>query len=236
MRTQVLHEGLAAEVELDPHELPAALIEHPLLVLRDLRLSPSEVAELAALFGRLDSFPEGVGLPECPQVVRLSNRSSQGRAAVPYWHTDGLLRSDPPRTTVFYAERVPERDGDTLFTNACDAFDALDEQDRELLRGLVAVMETGVRQPLVRRHPVTGREALSVNLGRTVGIVGVTRDSARGLLVELSDHFDRPGGVYRHRYRPGDLLVWDDVAAAHSATDPVDPRFERSMLRVDVGA
>jgi taurine dioxygenase len=210
------------------------LMEHPLLVLPGQELEPGELAAFAALFGTPQTFPENVAHPDCGQVVELTNQSKTAQAVVPYWHVDGLLLEDPPLFTTFYASEVPPEGGDTLFADARGAWDALAPAERDALEGRQAVLETGVRHPLVRPHPLTGAPAICLNAGRTMGIVGATRDSAARLMHELSDHVAEPERVYRHRYRPGDLLLWDNFALAHSATEPVDPDHARVMLRCDI--
>jgi taurine dioxygenase len=210
------------------------LIEHPLLVLPGQQLEPGELATFAALFGTPQAFPKNVAHPECGQVVELTNQSKRGQAAAPYWHVDGLLLEDPPLFTTFYAREVPPEGGDTLFADARGAWDALAPAERDALDGRQAVLETGVRHPLVRLHPLTGAPAICLNAGRTMGIVGATRESAARLMRELSDHVAEAERVYRHHYRPGDLLLWDNFALAHSATEPVDPSHARVMLRCDI--
>jgi taurine dioxygenase len=239
----IVQPGLAANIDgVDVRTLDAEtasllldlLVEHPLLVLPGQELEPGELATFAALFGTPQTFPEKAAHPDCPQVTELSNRSKTGQAAIPYWHVDGLLLEDPPLFTTFYALHVPPEGGDTLFADARGAWDALAPAERDALSGREAVMETGVRHPLVRMHPLTGRPAICLNPARTVGIVGATRDSAARLMDELSSHVGEPERVYRHRYQRGDLLLWDNYALAHSATEPVDPRHARVMLRCDI--
>jgi alpha-ketoglutarate-dependent taurine dioxygenase len=244
---RMLHSELAAEIQgVDVRDLDAdatqlvldVLVEHPLLVLRNQDLSAAQLAEFASLLGSPQTFPEKVAHPESAQVVELTNQTEAGQAAGAYWHADGLLLDDPPMLTAFYARSVaPEGEGgDTLFCSAQAAWDALAPADRDVLSELEAVYETGTRHPIVRMHPLTDRPAICVNVARTVGIVGATRESAAAVIRQLSDHLDEPERVYRHRYRPGDLLLWDNYALVHSATDPVDPRFDRSVLRSDIHA
>ena len=245
MLVRELHPRVAAAVDgVDVRSLDddataaieAALAEHPVLVFRAQRLEPGELAAFAQRLGPPELFPPAVAHPSSEMVTVISNRSGPGRGAPPYWHSDGLLRAEPPLRTVFYAETVPPSGGETLFSSTEAAYEALDEQSRTQLDELVLVLPGDVRHPLVREHPRTGRRALCVNAGATLGIVGVTRESAARLLEELVAHVSRPETVYRHRYEQGDLLVWDNVAAAHSATEAVDPALERVMLRCDVNA
>jgi len=169
-------------------------------------------------------------------VAVFSNRASRGRVPRPYWHSDGLLRDHPPDATVFHAVEAPERGGETLFRDARELYEELDAEDRRTLDGLTCVLGGGARRPLVVEHPPSGRRALRVNLGAIVGIVGVERESARRLVGELIAMHERPEGVYAHRYLPGDIVIWDNRAVAHSATEPPPPDQRRLIMRLDVRA
>lgn len=224
------------EPRADGARVRRLLLEHGLVLLRGADLDAAGVVEVARSLGRPLRHPAHPAYPELPEIAPIANDVALGRVSRPYWHTDGLLRPDPPCITVFYAAETPPEGGDTLFLDARLAYESLDEDDRETLEGLVAVFETGTRSPLVRRHPVTGRPALAANLAATVGIEGITRESAQGVIRELARHYDRSDWVYRHRYEPGDLVLWDNWAAAHSATPAPPPPARRLMLRADVHA
>ena len=91
-----------------------------------------------------------------------------------------------------------------------------------------------VEMPVVRTHPVTGRKALFVNEAHTSHLVGVGGDESARLLAHLYRHLARPEFVYRHRWRPGDLLMWDNAAAQHKATFDYDLPLRRLMHRTTV--
>lgn len=165
-----------------------------------------------------------------------------------YWHTDLSYTRAPSRGSIMYAVEVPHRDGkplgDTLFASTAAAYDALPESMKKTLAGLKAVHRfwdryirerkaagsdvviseerragtPDVVQPVVRTHPHTGRKCLYVNEGFTVGIVGMPDDESRALLRELYAHCTRPEFVYRHKWRVGDVVMWDNCATIHRAT------------------
>ncbi len=91
-----------------------------------------------------------------------------------------------------------------------------------------------VEVPVVRTHPVTGRKALFVNEAHTAKIVGLEEREGRALLAELCRHVVRPDFVYRHRWRAGDLLMWDNCAVQHKATFDYDLPLRRLMYRTTV--
>jgi taurine dioxygenase len=135
--------------------------------------------------------------------------------------------------------------GDTLFASACNAYDALDDETKERLVGLRGInsfawhLEKKARQgtlrrapltpeqkastpdvehPVVRRHPRTGRPCLFVSEAHTCGIAGMPQAEAEALLQRLWAHIASPRFVYRHRWQPGDLVIWDNCAVQHLAS------------------
>jgi len=160
------------------------------------------------------------------------------------WHTDTSYRRRPSRCSLLYAKEVPERDGvplgDTVFANTIAAYEALPESMKERLAGLRAIHRYSARRrvadsprpkltqgqieetpdiahPIVRTHPYTGRKSLYVTAGECVGIEGMPDDEAIDLIAELDAHCVQPEFLYRHKWRVGDLLMWDNASAMHLA-------------------
>ena len=178
-----------------------------------------------------------------------------------HWHTDMSYTRTPPRCTALFALEVPSAGGrnlgDTLFANARAAWEALDEADRRRLDGLRAVhrfaaKERGVKRPvtltpeqiarypdvvhpIARTHPVSGAKALYVREGECVGIEGMPDGEALPLIKRLSDHIVRPEFRYRHRWRVGDLLIWDNSVVQHVALRDYEWPQRRRMHRVTAG-
>jgi taurine dioxygenase len=165
-----------------------------------------------------------------------------------YWHTDLSYTRAPSRGSIMYAIEVPEKDGvplgDTQFASTAAAYDALAPEMKAKLQGLKAIHRfwdrylrerkaagsdvviseerragtPDVVHPVVRTHPFTGRKCLYVNEGFTVGIVGMPEDESRALLQELFAHCTQPAFTYRHPWRVGDVVMWDNCATLHRAT------------------
>ena len=91
-----------------------------------------------------------------------------------------------------------------------------------------------VEAPVVRTHPVTGRKALFVNEAHTSHLIGVGEEEGGKLLAELCRHIVRPEFTYRHRWRAGDLLMWDNCAAQHKANFDYELPLRRLMHRTTV--
>jgi len=92
-----------------------------------------------------------------------------------------------------------------------------------------------VRHPLVRTHPYTGRKCLYVMRDDSTGIEGIEQDGAETLIAALADHIVKPAYVYRHQWRPGDLLMWDNCTVQHRAIQDYDLPQRRLMHRTTMG-
>jgi taurine dioxygenase len=88
--------------------------------------------------------------------------------------------------------------------------------------------------PVVRTHPVTKRKGLFVNEGHTSHLVGMPREESDRLLAQLYAHITQPRFQYWHSWRPGDLLMWDNVAVQHKATFDYDLPLRRLLYRTTV--
>ncbi|MPY73534.1 MAG: TauD/TfdA family dioxygenase [Alphaproteobacteria bacterium] len=204
--------------------------------------------------------------PRYPEIMLVSNIQENGRNighvdAGRVWHTDMSYTATPPRATLLYAIDVPEEAGrvlgDTLFASAVAAYDGLPEAMKRRLEGLRAVhrvsgrrKKTGtgkednplrdrqpdVLHPVIRTHPVTGRKAIYVSEGECTGIVGMEDAEALPLLADLAQRIIRKDYQYRHRWRKGDVLIWDNPAVQHIALRDYEwPRHRRLMHRITVG-
>lgn len=173
------------------------------------------------------------------------------------WHSDSSYKTIPARYSALCAHVIPPEGGDTEFADMRAAWDALDSRTQEQIAPLIAehsrIYSKGalgfrfteeeertfapVRQPLVRRHPSSGRVSLflSSHAGR---IVGWPAPEAMLLLRELTEHATQREFVYRHRWQVGDLVMWDNQATMHRARPYDDETWPRDLRRttLTVGA
>jgi taurine dioxygenase len=175
------------------------------------------------------------------------------------WHTDMSWSAVPPRGSALYAVEIPIKDGAvlgaTLFASAAAAYDALPEDTKSRLAGLRAVhsyqakhayrakvsvsdrdamtedANPDVVHPVVRTHPITGRKCLYVVTGECTGIEGMADAEALPLLDELAGHVVKPEFRYKHDWRAGDLLMWDNCTVQHFAVRDYDLPLRRLMHR-----
>jgi taurine dioxygenase len=204
------------------------------------------------------------GYPEILLISNIRDAAGQhiGLADAGFtWHTDTSYRRTPSRCSLLYAKEVPEQDGvalgDTVFANCVAAYAALPAAMRGRLEGLKAIHRYSARRriensprpkltraqldetpdilhPIVRTHPHTGRRALYVTAGECVGIDGMPEDEALDLIDELDRHCVRPEFLYRHKWRVGDLLMWDNASAMHLAVCDYALPQRRLMYRTTV--
>lgn len=182
-----------------------------------------------------------------------------------HWHSDMSYTAHPPRCTILFAVEVPTRDdapsgdtlGDTLFASTAAAYDTLPDDMKTRLTDLQAVhrfaaKERGVkgplkltkaqidkhpdvRHPVVRTHPETGRKCLYVREGECVSIDGMDDANAVALIKQLSDLCVEERFIYRHKWRVGDVLMWDNCAVQHIALRDYEWPQRRMMHRTTVG-
>jgi taurine dioxygenase len=168
------------------------------------------------------------------------------------WHTDGAYDAEPFKATQLYSLAVPSRGGDTFFASMYAAYDALPMRLKNRLVGRKGAFTYGGRkkatallneedknQPpayhdILRRHPESGRTALYFDPGKILRIEGLDRAESDDLIEELTERMIRPEGEYRHRWRPGDIVIWDNRCTYHRAAGDYPPEEDRIHWRVSI--
>ncbi|MGH7364936.1 MAG: TauD/TfdA dioxygenase family protein [Candidatus Rokuibacteriota bacterium] len=166
------------------------------------------------------------------------------------WHSDSSFKPIPAKYSLLHAHSIPSRGGNTEFADMRAAYDALDEETRAACEDLICEhsqlysrQQLGftdftdeerarfapVRQVLVRTHPVTGRRSLYL-ASHAGGIIGWAVPEARAFLRDLVEHATQRQFVYSHRWRVGDLLMWDNRQTMHRAR-PFPPDEARDVRR-----
>ncbi|OBZ80075.1 Alpha-ketoglutarate-dependent sulfonate dioxygenase [Grifola frondosa] len=207
---------------------------------------PDFYLEWGRYFGRLHVHPTSghpEGYPELHLVYRDENTTFNyeldDRVRPTSWHSDVSYELQPPGFTTFFLLAQPVTGGDTIFTSQVSALKRLSPQFVAFLKTLKAI-HSGVDQanysrtgrrggivrrepvenihPVVRRHPVTGEEALFVNRQFTRRIVGLKREESETILNFLYDHIDKSlENQARIKWEPNSIVIWDNRVTAHSA-------------------
>lgn len=244
-------------------DIEAAFDTHGVIFLRDQRITPELQVAFCAQFGEcaVNHNAKDFGIDGNPEIYLISNIEENGRAigtprAGSEWHTDMSYAKRPARATMLYAVEVPELNGlslgDTEFANTAAAWDVLPDPMKDKLDGLNGIFDfrgrkrgrkiseaaiaehPPVEHPIVRTHPRTGRKGLYIMRNDCTGIIGLEEDEAQALIGALADHITRPEFVYRHRWRVGDVVVWDNCTAQHKAVIDYDLPHRRLMWRTTV--
>ena len=200
----------------------------------------------------VDGFPEIYVVSNVVQDGVAIGSLGSGEAV---WHTDMSYLPQPPKASVLYAIEVPEEGGDTSF---CSMYAAWDELPAGLKRGVADLRvkhdgtynsggylrqgvaptgdprtSPGTVHPLVLVHPETGRRALYLGRRRNSYIEGLPLDQSEALLDEVWMHATRDALAWRHRWRKGDLVLWDNRCTMHRR-DAFDPQARRVMHRTQI--
>ena len=190
--------------------------------------------------------PDGSILPPTDRQVlnNIANRS---------WHHDSSFKPVPAKISILSAREIPREGGDTAFASMRAAWAALPEADRSALRGRVAIHDfawsrTRVDPALVTdaeraAHPPVPQAAVledsphgpALYLGAHArSIEGMADADARALIDRLIAFATQERFVYRHRWSPGDLVVWHNRAVAHRATPFKSTEERRHLVRTTV--
>jgi taurine dioxygenase len=249
---------LSAEIDVSTFATIAqAWRDHVVLLFRDQTLDHAAHIAFSRRFGLLDDHAAIPRFrdPQHPEILLVINQEINGRPQPVgrQWHSDLSTTVRPARGSLLRAGVIPPVGGDTMFANMYLAYDTLSPTLQAMIDPLYAVHDmTVARQlrgrdpadlaevrrrnppvvhPVVRVHPETGRKALYVSEMTTIGIAGMTEEESRPILEYLYRHSVRPEFTYRHRWRNGDLLAWDNRCAMHLALDDYDLRVPRHMYR-----
>ncbi|MDP6709615.1 MAG: TauD/TfdA family dioxygenase [Alphaproteobacteria bacterium] len=168
------------------------------------------------------------------------------------WHTDGAYDEVPFKATQLYALAVPSTGGDTHFASMHLAYDALPERLKRLLADRNGAFTYGGRKqaeallnvedrgrppaihPLVRVHAETGRKSLYFDPGKILYIEGLERRQSDDVIEELTARMIQPEAEYTHRWRPGDIVIWDNRCLVHKAAGDYPPEEDRIHWRVSI--
>ncbi len=202
------------------------------------RLASDEIADISNLDG--DS-----------NVLQQNSRRRLDWLANRLWHTDASFRAVPGALSLLYAHVVPDEGGDTEFADLRAAYDALPEATKAELEGLVAEHSIWhsrgqlavttytpeelaslppVPQRVVRTHPGSHRRTLYI-ASHASHIIGLPVADGRLMLMDLIEHATQPRFVHAHKWRQGDLVVWDNRCTMHRAR-PFDTTKVRDLRRV----
>lgn len=253
--------GIDLREEIDAETAVAlrqAVTDHLVVCLRDQDLTPPQFAQASRIFGTPKTFVLRQDRVEgAPEVSVVSNRPPAlgGKPLVQakHWHTDDSYLALPATLTLLHARTLPREGGDTEFINCYRVLDEMPDAMRARITGLRAVhkylsrrnaswvakrsdveeAETpDVDHPLIRTHPLSGRQSLYINPNRIDHILNWDETESDALLDPLYEFAFQSRFQYRHKWQSGDVVIWDNRCTMHRANADYDINQPRLMHRV----
>jgi taurine dioxygenase len=235
-----------------------AFTERHVLVMRDQHFTPDQFKAATQIFGEIQPHDKKEHhVPGHPGVDYVSNDEIvDGRRIIPgeTFHSDHSNHPRPPKATTLFAVELPSSGGDTQYVNMHEAYDDLPEASKRRIDGLKAVhvylskfsprplgkiTEESRRNlpppgvhPLVRTNPENGRKALFLNPVRLESVVGMEDQEALTLIDDLMRHATQRKYEYRHKWRKGDWVLWDNRSVMHQANPDYDMNERRYLYRL----
>lgn len=240
-------------------EVYRAFLRYQVLLFDGQDLSPDAQVRFGRRFGTLQiHVMNQYHAEQHPELYRLSNLDTDGTPSGRHpdkgtlaWHTDGSWQRVTGQATILFAEVASEEGGETHFCDMYGAYERLSPEWKARIEPLRAVHNLDfsrtrrhgenpmtdeqraavppVDHPVVRTHPETGRRCLFLG-DHAEYIVGMPYDAGRDLIETLNRLAVHPDLVYRHRWRPGQLIVWDNRCLLHRATE-YDTAVQRRVIR-----
>lgn len=238
-----------------------AWIESTILLIRDQTISEEDQLNFTKRFGEIANYTrEKFAQDKYPEILVLTNKkdASGKNIGSPYsgrvWHTDGHYMVKPPSGSILYCKEAPPEGGDTMFANMFKAYEYLPEKTKKIIENLEVRIDrvfsryynypertpptpqqieewVKVDHPMVLEHPVSGRPAIYAGGNVPWEIPGLSNDESDPIMTFVQECSILKQFVYRHKWRPGDIIVWENRSAMHCATTYDEEKHTRLMHR-----
>ncbi len=255
--------GVDLRQKLDPATVDAIKAlwdEHLLLLFRDQHITPAQHVAFTEYFGTPTKFEVDHVMEGHPEVLRITNKLIDGKPSNTRntgrnWHSDQTWSDAPALGGFLRCVEKPEVGGDTLFTNLGLAYENLSPKLKEIIDGMEAVHDFSLvagldvrdpayvaemkRQnpPVIHKcvivHPVTRRKFLFIG-DRVRNFVGMSEEESKPFLQMYVRHATRAEFHYRHQWRVGDLIMWQNRYTMHYAPADFDQSQPRDMQRTTI--
>lgn len=246
-------------------EIRAAWLEHHVLSFPGQDMSNDDLERFTLYFGEFGQDPFFAPIEGREHIAAIRRDADETSPLfAENWHSDWSFQEHPPAGTCLLGITIPPVGGDTLFANQHAALDAMPPDMRAKYEGLTAIhsamlayapdgaygekdagrsmairpdetaRETQLHS-LVREHPETGRPGLFSCMGYIIGFDGMAQEDALPLLQELYVWQSRDEFVYRHKWEPDMLIMWDNRSVLHCATGGYEGH-DRLLHRTTIAA
>lgn len=246
-------------------QLRRALDEHSILICSDQPMDDAQQIAFSNWWGPMEPT-KGVNPASGTPFARQSNLDVKSGAIIPpddrrmayqkgnyQWHADSTFKPVPSLCSVLSAREVPPEGGNTEFVSTRTAYEALADEQQDLVEDLIvehdfsvsrgrvgftftpeeAALYPPVWHPLVQTNPVTGRRSLLIGAHASL-IVDWPLDKGRALLDDLLARATASTAIFSHHWANGDVVIWDNRAALHRATAYDTARYRRLMQRTTI--
>ncbi len=245
----------------DVQAIKDALGQYGVLFFRDQNVSPENHIAFAECFGAININRFFSPVAEYPKIAQVLKEPQQKKNIGQTWHTDHSYDQIPALGSILVARELPKTGGDTIFVNQFAAYEALDNEMKQLLSSLTATHSsrhvfgrqaykeedndlTGrlgntdaatqdAIHPIVIRHPFSGRKAIYVNPDFTIKVNEMTQAEGDELLQKIYSHCESEVFQHRFQWQPGSVAFWDNRATWHKALNDYDGH-RRLMHRITV--
>jgi alpha-ketoglutarate-dependent taurine dioxygenase len=239
-----------------------AWLDCNVICVRGQELGIDDFLAYSRRFGTVSPHPsKSTRHPDCPEVTLLGTHKFRADGTLDKdiylrgaegFHTDGSYEEVPYKATQLYAIAIPSTGGDTHFSSAYAAYAALPQRLRDRLDGRYGLFKYGgrmqknlllneedrnappVRHPLIRMHPETGRKLLYFDQNKILSIEGIHEAESDAIIEEMRGFMVQPPDQYRHQWRKGDVVIWDNRCSYHKAAGDYPPAEDRIHWRVSI--
>ena len=239
-----------------------AWLESNVLVVTGQALTIHEFLAYSRRFGSVFPHPSKTTRhPDVPEITVLGTGKFNAdgslnqaiyRRGAEGWHTDGAYDDIPFKATQLFALAIPDTGGDTLFASGYAAYEAMPQRLKQRLDGVKGAFAYGGRtkaqallnpedrdrapalHPIIRTHSETGRKSMYFDPGKILYIQGAEPAESDDLIGELTELMIQPDGEYRHKWRVGDVVIWDNRCSYHKAAGDYPPEQDRIHWRTSI--
>ena len=236
------------------------LLEHKVIFFRNQKITPEEQLALAKHFGPLETHAYVKGRDKYPKIVRIIKDPNEKNQWGENWHSDVSYNVKPTKAVILRSIKIPPVGGDTMFSNMELAWETLDKDIKEKIKGKKAIHsslgaaffvndyksmegngnidEYSSTHPIVRAHPETGKKILFVNWTYTKKIVDMDKKESDETLKKIFEHQARLDLTCRFRWTENAIAIWDNRSVLHYAIADFFPGrglgYERIMDRIAI--
>jgi len=236
------------------------MLEHKVLFFRDQDITSEEQINLAKKFGPLEKHVYVKNLKDYPEIIRIIKGADEKHQWGETWHTDVSYNPKPTKVIILRSRKIPPVGGDTMFSNMEIAYETLDEEIKNKIKGQKAIHsslgaaafvdkytkmegngnldEYSNEHPIVRTHPETNKKILYVNSMYTKRIIDMDKKESDEILKKLFEHQERLDFTCRFKWTENAVAIWDNRSTQHQGLTDFFPGkglgHERIMDRIAI--